>query len=286
MTTELREIQAFQRQMLKDVADVCDRHRIRYTIYCGTLLGAVRHGGFIPWDDDIDIAMPLKDYYRFLRIARREMKDKYFAQNFLSDPRVHILWTQLRANHTTEMRRELASWKKHWGINIDIYPMLGAAEDDEAFARQKKALRHAEAFLIKDYARFLGATSAGWQLVINRLPARLRSWIAFAFMCYAQRDPDRSKWVCTLDAAPFEKKFLRSDWDEMIWGDFDGLRVRMPAAYDKLLRIMYGDYMVLPPEEKRNGHGESFGGMIWDTQRDYKEYQRELARETVGNRKK
>lgn len=259
---ERKEIQAFQRQMLRDVAQLCEKHHIRYTIYCGTLLGAVRHGGFIPWDDDVDIAMPLKDYYRFLRYARRELKEKYFAQNFLSDPRVNILWTQLRANHTTEMRRELMAWKKHWGINIDIYPMLGAAEDDRAFARQKRALQLAETFLATDYARLIGATSAGWQVVIDRLPARLRSWIAYLLMLYAQRDPDRSKWVCTLDAAPFERKFLARDWDEMIWGDFDGLRVRMPAAYDKLLRRMYGDYMALPPEEKRNGHGDAYGGMI------------------------
>ena len=282
---ELKEIQAFQRKMLGDVAELCERHHIRYTIYCGTLLGAVRHGGFIPWDDDVDIAMPLKDYRRFLRLARRELRETYFVQNYLTDPRVNILWTQLRANHTTEMRRELASWKKHWGIGIDIYPMLGVAEGEKGFARQKRALQLASAFLCTDFSRFVGGKAAGWQVVIDALPPLLRSRIAHLFMLFAERDPDRHLRCCTLDMAPFESKYLRRDWDEMIWGDFDGLQVRMPGNYDKLLRTMYGDYMVLPPEEKRNGHGDGFGGMIWDAKRDYREYQRELA-EAAGRPKK
>ena len=277
---ELRELQKFQINMLKDVADLCDRHHLRYTIYCGTLLGAVRHGGFIPWDDDVDIAMPLKDYRRFLRIARWELKDKYFVQNYMTDPRVSILWTQLRAKGTTEMWRELAVWKRHWGIHIDIYPFWGVAEGKKEFEQQKEAIRWAKIFLIKDYGRLMGWSYAGWQLVINRIPAKIRGLIAACFMRYASRDPEKSKWVCTIDAAPFEPKYQWKEWQEMTWGDFDGLKVRMPVHYDALLRRMYGDYMVLPPEEKRNGHGDGFGGIIWDDKKDYKEYQRELTGKT------
>ena len=277
---ELRELQIFQTNMLEDVANLCERHHIRYTIYCGTLLGAVRHGGFIPWDDDIDIAMPLKDYRRFLRIAKRELRDKYFVQNFMTDPRVCILWTQLRANGTTEMWRDMADWKRHWGIAIDIYPFLGVAEEKKAFIRQKEAIRWAKVFLVKDYGRFTSGSFVGWQRVINRIPLRIRVIIAACLMRYASRDPEKSKWVCTIDAAPFEAKYKWEEWQEMTWGQFEDLKLRMPARYDDLLRRMYGDYWVLPPEDKRKGHGVEFGGIILDDKKDYKEYQKELTGKT------
>lgn len=75
----LREIQLFELQMLKDVVKVCDDNNITYIISSGTLLGAVRHGGFIPWDDGIDIDMPLSDYKKILKIAQRELGEKYFC---------------------------------------------------------------------------------------------------------------------------------------------------------------------------------------------------------------
>ena len=81
----LREIQLFELQMLKDVVKVCDDNNITYIISSGTLLGAVRYGGFIPWDDDIDIDMPLPDYKKFLKIAQRELGEKYFVQNYKTD---------------------------------------------------------------------------------------------------------------------------------------------------------------------------------------------------------
>lgn len=277
---ELKELHVFQTRMLKDVADLCERHQLRYTIYCGTLLGAVRHGGFIPWDDDVDIAMPLKDYRRFLRIARRELKDKYFVQNYLTDPRVNILWTQLRANGTTSMYRNLAARKIHWGITIDIYPFLGVAEGEKAFKRQKGAISWAKSFLIEDLGRAAGWTFVGWQRVINRIPLRIRVIIAACLMRYASRDPEKSKWVCTIDAAPFEAKYKWEEWQEMTWGKFEDLKLRMPARYDVLLRRMYGDYWVLPPEDKRKGHGVEFGGIILDDKKDYKEYQKELTGKT------
>ena len=98
---DLQQLQEIQFETLKDIASVCDKHGIRYSIYCGTLLGAVRHKGFIPWDDDVDLAMPLSDYYRFLEVFPREMHDKYDGLTYRTEKNGRCLWYRIYRKNTT-----------------------------------------------------------------------------------------------------------------------------------------------------------------------------------------
>ena len=97
---ELLELQNFEDGMLRAVADVCEKNRITYYIGCGTLIGAVRHKGFIPWDDDIDILMPYDDFVKFNKIAQNELGEKYFVQNSDTDKYWNRAYTTIRANGT------------------------------------------------------------------------------------------------------------------------------------------------------------------------------------------
>ena len=100
MNYNIGDIQQCGLEILRDFKKVCERNGLRYYLSCGSLLGAVRHHGFIPWDDDIDVQMPFEDYQRFLQIAQKEMGEKYFVQNSDTDPQYAFAYTHIRKNNT------------------------------------------------------------------------------------------------------------------------------------------------------------------------------------------
>ena len=126
---DLTEIHKIELEMLKAVAALCDRYSLRYSIYCGTLLGAVRHKGFIPWDDDIDLAMPLDDYRKFLEHAA-ELPPGISCIHYGNTRDFTRFWAKVAADGTTFMPVELAGMDIHWGISLDIYPMIGTPDTD------------------------------------------------------------------------------------------------------------------------------------------------------------
>ena len=95
-TTELRRLQLLELELLKRVKQICDKYRLIYYLDSGTLLGAARHKGFIPWDDDIDITMPFKDYKAFLRIAQKELGNRFFVQNYQTEGGFNRGFTKIR----------------------------------------------------------------------------------------------------------------------------------------------------------------------------------------------
>ncbi len=126
MKSTLRELQLCELQILKDVKRVCDNHRIKYYLSSGTLLGAVRHQGFIPWDDDIDIMMPYDDYRRFLKVAQGELGEQYFVQNSETDDSYAFAYTHIRKNNTAVLRDwDLMNFSHH-GVWIDVFPLVKA----------------------------------------------------------------------------------------------------------------------------------------------------------------
>jgi lipopolysaccharide cholinephosphotransferase len=122
---DLERLQRHQLQVALHVRNLCERHGIRYFLVAGTLLGAVRHQGFIPWDDDLDIGMLREDYDRFIELAQNELPEDYFVQTYMSDPFMPLPYAKIRVNGT--VLREVASRDCQWhsGIFIDIFPFDG-----------------------------------------------------------------------------------------------------------------------------------------------------------------
>ena len=139
----LREIQLCQLDILKAVVEICDRHDIPYYLAYGTLLGAVRHKGFIPWDDDVDIYMKYDDLKRFKQMCKKELPEKYFYQDPDTDIASHWLFAKIRANGTCMSESFTANGTHadyHEGVWIDIFPMLDAADTPEGINKQLSSL--------------------------------------------------------------------------------------------------------------------------------------------------
>lgn len=251
----LREIQLFELQMLKDVVKVCDDNNITYILSSGTLLGAVRHGGFIPWDDDIDIYMPLSDYKKFLKIAQRELGEKYFVQNYKTDKNYSEMWTQIRANGTTSMPVKAYKFDIHYGMCMDIFPAVGVSDAPKKKLKQKKALSLNRLLLHDAYAK-----------AVNE-PMKYNQWAAVWY----------SMEVSVVQPKKILEKFTKIKFEDEYFNTFDD--------YDLYLKNVYGDYMTPPPENKRGGHTDELGNIIFDLHKDYSEYKKELSEKYDQNEK-
>ena len=257
----LREVQLTELQCLKDIDRLCRKYGIRYFLYCGTLLGCIRHQGFIPWDDDADIMMPLKDYYRFRQLAEKELQERYFLSDPHSDRYASTAWLKLNRKGTLYCTEEERKSRVDKGISLDVYPLVGAYEGWLGKLQTKallfqKALVGKELWQSADYA--MVTRYEGMLRFLDKLPDALRKGLCILIEKLFWPDPAKHENCGTVDAADFAGKYCYADWAEMIEGDFEGCAFPIPREYDRFLKRMYGNYMEMPPTEKRvNHHAEN-----------------------------
>ena len=116
-------------QMLQIFTQICDRLQLKYFLVCGSALGAVKYGGFVPWDDDVDVALFRNDYERFCKEAPALLPEQLFLQNFQSDPAFPAIYSKLRNSETTCIEESVAALPINHGISIDIFPLDGYPTD-------------------------------------------------------------------------------------------------------------------------------------------------------------
>ena len=184
----LRKLQLTELEMLKDVADFCEKNGIEYFLIAGTLLGAVRHGGFIPWDDDIDIGMTFKNYKKFLKLAPKGLPKKYFVQHFTTDPKVSIPWIKVRINGTTSMERHLTNYDIHYGICMDIFLFNGIAENKNRKKKQAKYTKEIRTWLLK--WMYIEGDIQDWNT------KKVRNCPEYIFDCIFKENDDHTVFGC------------------------------------------------------------------------------------------
>lgn len=281
----LREIQLYKLGIMEDIASICDKHGIKYILHYGTLLGAIRHAGYIPWDDDVDIAVSWRDLRKLIELINEEYSEKYFAQSIWTDRNYPLLWAQIRVNGTTSMPIEFCSHDIHWGMCIDVFALIAYEADEQKEQKIKKAVGFVESVLAKEYMDMINMEARGKrQRLINMIPHQVRHLIADALLKKYVREPKEDGLVSTLP--DFQKVYKYSDVLVAEKHAFEGKQFSVPKGYENVLVTEYGDYMTLPPEEERGGHEQGLGKIINDVNKDYREYKAELIdRRRINNKR-
>lgn len=263
----LRELQLAEYKMLKDVTAFCDENQIQYSLVAGTLLGAMRHNGFIPWDDDIDIIMDHKNYKRFIKVSKKEFPKKYFVQNFTTEKKVNYPWTKIRINGTTSIDPRLRNLQIHSGICMDIFVLNGIAEKKIHRKLQLKFARYQRKLMNKYYYR---AISPSEKDIYQRIPEVFRIPLIKLFDLIVNINSEKTKYCISNFFNGLNSAILfESKWFEQ--GEkvrFEGELFSAPKEKEKYLEARYGDWRSLPPEDERKGHGD----IIVDLHNDYTMY--------------
>lgn len=253
----LRKAQLKMVDILVEVDRICEKHNINYWLNYGTLLGAVRHKGFIPWDDDCDICMMRTDYEKFVSIAKQELPSNLFLQNSETDPSFPRTMTKVRMKGTKLVEfDESENEKYHQGIYVDIFvwdfhhPMIMTILDKIKVINDWKYSR-------KKYPKGSWKRSAVQIAVI--LPYIFYStMMKLLRMVSAFNRKDDSLIYIGQEVKGCDMKFFDKQIIFPLRKDtaFEGHYFAVPNKYDELLQKIYGDYMKLPKPEDRRWHAK------------------------------
>lgn len=263
----LKKLQNTQLEILKDYIKICEKYDLDYFMLGGTGIGVVRHQGFIPWDDDIDVAMPREDYNKLLQVLDKEMGDKYKILTPLVDKNYACNVTHLQKKGTKFVTYIAKDMKCDLCIDIDIFPLDRMPDDKKKRTRQ---LRHT---WILNKMIFLCGT--GHPIIpLKGVKKQIASAICmgihgflklfhvsprFLYKCLLREatkyDGEKTKYMNAFEVTMSNRAYIS---EEELYPlkkmPFEGIMVNMPNKYDTYLRRLFGDYMQVPPEEERVNH--------------------------------
>lgn len=255
-----RETQERIYGILEQFVAFCERHNLEYRLCGGTMLGAVRHQGFIPWDDDIDISMPRPDYNRFLDLSRQEqIADGFelYAYEFgnLNYPFAKLLDTNTRIdNEFVENDGTTSLW-------IDILPVDGLPDQDNDLQRHYKKIAFYRQLLMTCLSKFGTGTTPVKKIIKSITGPILRlikpSWYCKKIDQLAQQYPyESSKQVGVVSWGLYgvSESTPKEDYAEFVYESFEKGQFKAPKGWQFYLGNLYGNYMELPPEDKRKSH--------------------------------
>ena len=273
---QMKKLKEIEIDMLKAFVSICDQLGLKYYLICGTLLGAVRHKGFIPWDDDIDVGMPREDYEVFVEKAGKLLPDYIFLQNYRTDENMIFPFTKLRNNNTTYIETRSKDSKMNQGVWMDIFPL--------DFYESKKLRRDyqeimvsminqrigMEQFVVGDKNRSFPKKVIRRIVhgIIKKMYPTLNSAVKKVDTIYSSTAP--GDILVNKSGTYLGKEEVPAAWfGKGCYVDFENMRVCAPIEYDKYLTHIYGDYMTPPPVEKQVSVHDI---EVIDLEKSYKDY--------------
>lgn len=255
---QLRQLQLVELEMLIEFDRICRKYGIQYSLDGGTLLGAIRHKGFIPWDDDVDVMMTKEEYEKFYKVCDTDLdKSRFFFQDYRTDEEYRWGYGKIRRIGTEYIKagHENAHYKT--GVCIDVFGFENLPD-----GKIKRRFYMAKMYCIRKilYSE-IGRTNAN--------NAFLRTWYKLLYLIpkntvfriknrmYSKLSKIRTENIINI-MLPFKKKacrfgYPRSFFDRFIEVEFEGMKFSAIADYDNFLKMKYGDYMKIPPKEKQKG---------------------------------
>lgn len=258
MRVQLKEKQL---ELLNAFICVCEKNNLKYFVVGGTALGTIRHGGFIPWDDDIDVALPRPDYQRFIEVAQKQLPEHFFLQTHRTDLDYRRDFAKIRNSKTTFVENCATKLNINHGIYIDVFPIDGYPDNKLAGYLMELRKTVSKIYVGKDY-------------IYPDSPAKrvLRTLIQTFVKCLMGKKPT-SEIISKLEQMymqyPYETSNMvvchggawkelerceKSQYGEGVFGKFENIQVRLPEKTHAYLTHKYGNYMQLPPLEKQVGH--------------------------------
>ena len=277
----MNDLQKVLLNLLKEFIRVCEKHNLRYFLVGGSCLGAARHQGFIPWDDDIDVGMPREDYDKFVELSSEYEGTHYFLQTWKTDPHYNYNYAKLRDSNTTFIEDLYFMHRINHGIWIDIFPIDGMSynknDDPKKFAKKITYL------WFQDYLSYCSQLrrKVRKRTFFKDIGLNILGGLLWPLDMFHYRRKHTERIVTKI---PFAKSALAGNYfginmkreamprelfEEYTKLKFEDIEVCVPKDYDKYLTNLFHDWRKLPPEEKRVTHHKNKGFSLTEGYESY-----------------
>ena len=271
----MTELQQKILEIFKSIEKICEDNNLSYYAVCGTCIGAVRHNGFIPWDDDLDIGMPYADYKKFYEIAKRELPSNlkvFYTCDLKSNP---FLFMKVHDINTTFIEKNEKAYPDDYkGIFVDIFPIYGVPSIENDKRLFLKKLEWTFKFNIIRRLTFDSMTSikskVAW-IFVHLFPVDF--WAKKCESIIGTYHFDESEEVGILTPViPRKNIYDKSCFESYVHFPFEDTIIRCPGKWDVYLSNCYGDYMKIPPASEQQNHMDE---AIVDLEHSYLIYQKQ-----------
>lgn len=259
----LEEQKKIQLEILSYFADFCDKNGLKYYLAYGTLLGAVRHKGFIPWDDDIDICMPMSDYEQAIKLFNSVSHQSNYELIPPTDPIARHPYVKIIDKRTVKFETPVSYKHGHLGVDIDIFYMDGEPEDEEEFkvwcSKFTQTVRKYTNKVLKIW-HSSPKTTLKVMLLKLQSPHSRDYYFEKSQALHKPYSYENSKYVgyvCGAFQDNFRNRFEKEWFSESVKLEFEGRLFNAPIDYHKVLTTLYGDYMTPPPAAAQITHHSS-----------------------------